>query len=452
MNNNKLNNNFYKTMLSIAVPIALQNLISSFLNMIDTVMIGRLGGDNIAAVGLANQYFFLMILLIFGINSGAAIFIAQFWGKKDIKNIHRVMGIALITGSLLSLVFTIGGLIVPHWILRIFIEDTEVIYLGSKYLRIVAISYIPTAISFTYAVSCRSIGQPKLPMKVSVISLICNTFLNYILIFGKLGFAPMGITGAAIATVISRIVELILLTGVIYRSDEVLACGLKDLFDLNKEFVKRIFKTILPVILNEGFWALGMTLYAIAYGKIGAEAFAAVQIAQTVERLFMVFAQGLASACAVMIGNSLGSDDRHEADSYAKKFSVIGNLMGVFLGLILFFGIPLIISPFNVSPQVSQDTTMILRVLSGFMFLKFYNTILIIGVFRGGGDTKYSLLLEIFSIYGIGVPLAFWGAIFWEIPVYIVVLLVSFEEFIKAIFGTFRMFSKKWAKNIVNDM
>ena len=204
----KNNRSFYKLLLAIMLPIALQNLISSALNLVDNVMIGQLGEMPIAAVGLANQVFFLMTLMLFGGNSGASIFIAQFWGKKDVPQVKNALSLALQFGFILSSLFFIMGFFFPKMLLSILSNDPEVIQTGAEYLKIVSVSFVVTAIGFSYSSASRSIGRPKLPMYASALSLVINTALNYVLIFGHLGFNAYGVKGAAIATLIARFIVL----------------------------------------------------------------------------------------------------------------------------------------------------------------------------------------------------------------------------------------------------
>ncbi len=443
---------FYKIMLGIAVPITMQNLISTSLNMVDTIMIGKLGESELAAVGLGNQVFFLFILIAFGINSGSSIYIAQFWGKKDIPSIRKVLGLSLILGGILGLFFTVGAFFFPDFILKIFTEDMEVVALGSKYLKTVSLSYIVTMISFAYGFASRSVGQAKLPMYISAISLGVNTLLNYLLIFGNFGFPMMGVTGAALATVISRTLEMTLLLSVIYKNGEVLAAKLYEMLDLSKPFVKRFLNTTVPVILNEGAWSLGTVMYSVAYGRIGTGAIAAVQIANTIQNIFLVLSKGLANASAVMLGNQLGSNHTKRAIDYAFSFLIIGSAVGLGLGVILYLTAPFALSIFEISEEVYNNTLKIIAVMAIFMFIKIYNAIVVVGIFRSGGDTKFALILELGSVWLIGVPLAFIGAFWWKLPVYWVVALVSLEELVKALVGLPRVISTKWAKNVVDDI
>ncbi|AOY78080.1 MATE family efflux transporter [Clostridium formicaceticum] len=443
---------FYKTLLAIALPIALQNLISSSLNLVDTVMIGKVGEIEIAAVGLANQFFFIFVLLLFGINSGSSIFISQFWGKKDVANIRRVLGIALVFGGIISLVFAGLALFLPQMVLKFFTRDIETIALGSTYLSVVSLSYLATAISFSYSFGARSIGEAKLPMIISSISLITNTILNYLFIFGMGFIPPMGVKGAAFATLLSRIIEMLLLLWIIYSKEHPLAGKVKEMLDLSQSFLRNFFKTTSPVILNEGFWSLGMTMYLAAYARISTEAVAAVHISNTVQNLFMVIAFGIANACTVMIGNEIGANHQEKAISYAKRFSILGVLVGLFIGITLFLSTPFVVSFFNISEVVRHSAIRILMVFSVVMGAKVFNAILVVGILRGGGDTKFSLFLEMGSVWLIGVPLAFLGALVLKLPVYWVVALVSLEEIVKALIGIPRVISKKWVRNIIEEM
>ncbi len=439
---------FYKSMFYLAVPIALQNLITSSLNMIDTVMIGRLGEVQIASVGIANQVFFLFMIMVFGINSGASMFIAQFWGKKDEKNIRKTLGIGILSGIALSFIFLMAVVFGSDAIIHMFTKDKIVVNFAKDYLKIVCISYPITAISFAYGFSCRSINQAVLPMAVSGVSIIINASLNYIFIFGKIGFPAMGVSGAALATLVARTIEMIIIVGFVYSKEHPLKVRLEDIKDISVEFVKTIYKKSIPVILNDAFWALGMVMYSIAFAKVGTSAIAATQITNTIQNFFMVVSMGLANSCAIMLGNEIGGNKEDTAVEYAKKFSVLGFLVGGLIGIVLYICIPLVLSLFNISNDLYKDVTKILTVLSVFMALKTYNIILVIGILRSGGDNRFALILETASVWLIGVPFAFIGAKL-HYPIYIIVFLVYCEEIVKGIIGFIRVASKKWVNNIV---
>ncbi|WP_326909753.1 MATE family efflux transporter [Sedimentibacter sp. MB31-C6] len=440
---------FFKSMLAIALPIALQNLITSSVNMVDTLMISSLGQTSIAAVGLANQFFFFYILITFGINSGSSIFIAQYWGKKDIPSIRKVLGLAVSLSSLVGVIFTAVALVFPQLIMRILIDEPEVIRIGSDYLRIVSISYIPTAISFAFSVALRTTGKPKIPMKISAISFVTNTVFNYIFIFGKLGLPAMGVKGAALGTLISRFIEIGVTLYAVYSTKGVLAANIKELLSWNKDFVKRYLKTTYPVILAEAAWSLGQVMYSIAYAKLGEEATAAVQITNTIQNIFFVLVRGLANACTVMIGSKIGSGDEDEAFEYAKNFMVLSIILGLVLGTIQATTPNLTLKLFSGLDQSLYEVSRKLLIIMGMTFIiRVFNSTGIVGVLRGGGDTTFGMIIDIGSVWIVGVPLAFIGAMLLDIPVYMVYAIVSIEELIKVIVIIPRIISKKWIKNI----
>ena len=446
----KKNLDFYKMLITISIPIVIQNLISSSLNLVDNVMVGQLGETYIAAAGLANQVFFVMTLILFGGNSGMSIYIAQYWGKKETDKIKSVMSIGLIFALFVSALFFIIGFLFPLQVLGLMSKDASVVLLGANYMRIVSLSYMITAVNFAFGFSSRSVGHPKLAMKASIISLLINTGLNYVLIFGKFGFPALGIEGAAIATVIARIIEMVIIFSGVYKSIPVLAVTIKDFFSIKLTLVKLIAKTALPVILNESFWSLGMTAYALVYARIGTDAVAAVMITNTVNSLFMVVGFGLGNASSVMLGNTLGAGEINKAIEYNKKFLALSIILGIVVGCLIVLTAPFIVMAlYKLSPSSYEITIKTLKILAFFMAFKFYNTIIIIGTLRSGGDTMFSMLLEISCVWLIGVPLALFGAFVLDLPVYLVVALVNIEEIVKMVLGLPRIMSNKWAKRLV---
>lgn len=442
---------FLKNLIMIALPIVIQNLIASSINMLDTLMIGKVGETEIAAVGIANQFFFLFDMFIVGIFSGCSIFISQFWGKKDTKNIRKVLGVGLIIATLISFVFMTLAVVVPDKIVAIFNTDPDVIETAALYLKTVSISYLFTAITFGYNMASRSIGNTILPMIVSFISLVCNGILNYMLIFGNFGAPSMGVVGAAIATTIARIVEFAILVWYIYKTKNVLAVSLQEIINISKEFADKVINTIIPVVLNELCWGLGTIVYSIIYGRIGKQAIASVQICSSVQNLFMVITFGFANAATVMIGNKVGKNDIETGKIYAKRFAVLSFITGIILGTALFASSKSILSFFSISKDVFFNSLMILYFTSVILPIRIFNTVLIVGILRGGGDTRFSLIAEAFTMWFIGVPLAFIGAFYWKLLVYYVAALATVEEIIKFTLGYFRLSSNKWIQSVIND-
>lgn len=443
---------FYKSLLKIALPIAMQNLIGASLNMVSTFMVGKLGEREIAAVGIANQHFLLFNFIILGLFGGCTAFISQFWGKRDSKNIRKILGFGLVSGVIIALLFTIAALMIPEKIISIFNTDSEVIRIGSSYLKIACFSYIFVAITNNYIFSLRCVEKAAVPMIISGCALLLNGILNYALIFGNLGFKAMGVEGAAMTIVISRMIETVALLAYIYSTGNVLAAKVNELFGYSKDFIKRVIKTVVPVILNEICWGLGIIVYSVAYGRIGTEAMASIQIGNTIQNLFIVVAFGMASASVVMVGSRIGANDEGTGIVFAKRFGLLGAVAGTLIGLLLAISVQFILPAFNISSVVFHDTSLILYIIALSVPIKTFNIIVITGILRAGGDTNYSLGLEATTMWFIGVPFAFIGAFVFNLPIYLVVALVTVEEIVKLVFALKRLVSNKWVRNLIHDM
>lgn len=443
---------FYKQLLTIAVPIAIQSMISSSVNMADVFMIGKLGATKLAALGLANQIMFLMALLLYGINSGSAVFMSQFWGKKDKQNLYKVLGIALIASVFVGMMFFLGGQFAPQFLIRIYSPDIEVINLGASYLKIVSWSYIITAISMVYGIQLRSVGILKLGVYTSIISLVINIFFNYILIFGNLGFPKLGIEGAAIATLIARIIEMIIIVSLVYRNKYPLACKIKEMLKFDIKFLKKLMITTIPIIANELLWALGMTGYAMVYARMSTESVAVINVVDSIARILFTGFFGLASATAVMIGHKIGEKEEDEAIKYGYLLGKISVYIGILTGIIMVIIIKPLLSFYNLDVEVYDlvvKTTYVLAILTPF---KSFTATTVVGILRAGGDVRYCLILDITALWLVGIPLVIYGGLTLSLPIYIVYGLAGSEEVIKFIFSVRRVISKKWITNLVEDM
>lgn len=440
---------FYKTLLFIALPVIIQHVISIGLNMVDTVMVSELGENAITAVGLGNRLYFVFSVICFGIFSGASILISQYWGIGDTSSIKKVFGIDLIIGTILSIIFSITVFLFPKQILRIFINDLYVVDLGAQYLKIVAFSYFFTAISFAFGFNSRAVHKLKLPTIINGIALCMNTFINWILITGNMGFSAYGVRGAAIATLISRIFEFLALLYFIYKDkNHPLAGNYKDFTSWNASMLKNVLNTSLPVILSETAWSVGTSVYFISYGIIGSYAIAVVQISTNISDLFQALFMGIGSACAVMIGNEIGKNNIDTAFDYSKKFIKITVILSIVLSVLLFLLRGQIITFFNLSETTNYYLDKALIVFCIYFTPKMLTYIFICGVLRAGGDTKFCMFVDIISIWFIGVPLSFFAVLVLNLPVHLVMAVVFSEEILK-LFVIFKRFeSKKWINNL----
>lgn len=442
---------FLKKTARLAIPVAIQGFLNTILNMIDSIMIGTLGESTIAAVGLANKVFFVYSLLLFGICSGAGILAAQYWGTKDVPSIKKVLGISLIIATAAAILFTIPALLIPNQVMRIFTPSKSAIAVGVSYLSVVALSYPFIAITNCYVAILRSVNRVKAPVIISLVALVINASINYTLIFGHFGAPKLGVTGAAIGTVVARIVECGCLLVLVYKEKNPAAAKLKELFSFQRQFVYKFFQTASPVILNEFMWGLGVTIYALAYGRMGDGAVAAITITQTYEQVLIVVFQSISVATAVILGNELGAGKMKRAHEYSKNFIVMQLALTVVVAIICYFLRWPIISLYTVTDEVARSISLCFLVFIVFMPFKMFNFVNIVGILRSGGDTKAALFLDTTGVWFIGVPLAFIGGLVLGYPIHVVYALVMIEEIYKFVLGLKRYQQKKWLRNLISE-
>jgi putative MATE family efflux protein len=435
---------FYKNLLRLAAPITVQQLIMCSLNIVDVMMVGQMGETAIAGVGLANQVFFILSILVFGSSSGGAIFMAQFWGKKDIVNLRRVLGLTLIISTGCALVLSLLAILAPSWVMHIFTEDAIVINTGSQYLRIAGFSYVFTAITYCYSATLRSTESVRLPVLINVLALGLNTSLNYLLIFGKFGFPQMGVQGAAVATVISRFLESTILLIIIYKRKSTAAASMNELLDQNKAFSARYLKTVAPVVFNELIWSLGVSTYSVIYARMNTDAVAAVNIANAIDRLSFVAFIGIGNACMVMVGNKIGAGDEATSFNYARRSLLICLVLGIGVGLLIMAIARPIISIYKVEQITAQNAFYVLLIYMIMLWARGANMILFVGILRAGGDTRFGFYTELCTMWLIGVPLSAIGAFIFHLPIYWVVAFSMLDEISKCAISFFRYRSKKW--------
>jgi len=439
---------YYSRMVSVAVPIALQSFVVSALNMVSSLMIGQLGETAVAAVGLANQIFFLFTLVLFGVNSGAAMFTAQLYGKGDIRNIRRVLGLAIILGQAVALIFLIIAVVFPQVAIGVYSKDPAVIALGGDFLRVFGWSYLFVAITLSFSAILRSIGDVRTPLIVSLSALSLNALLSYCLIFGKFGLPMLGVRGAAVSILIARIVECGAIIGLTYGRRSPIAARLSEMFTLDLPFAQRVLKPVLPVALNELLWSLGITAYNVVYARIGTESIAAMNITSTIDNLALVIFIGIANACAILVGNRIGAGEEQKAFDYAGRSLSLGVIGALVMGGAILAGYPYILALYKVSPQVIDYAQHVLTIVAFLLWVRVSNLILFVGIFRSGGDTRFGLLLDAGSIWAVGVPLALLGAFVFHLPLQWVYLMIMADEVFKWVVGMWRYLSKRWIHNL----
>ena len=450
---NRIDSNpLYKKLASIAVPIAMQGVISSSLGLVDTLMVGFLGEADLAAVGIATQIYFVHWMILYGFTSGSATFTSQFYGAGDLKNIRKTIGFTVTIALLFGLLFFIIANFCTEPLIKLFSTNTEIIKLASGYIKTASPAFFFLGFTVPFSSALRSTQQTKIPLYISIVVFGSNTFLNYVFIFGKFGAPAMGVTGAAVGTLVARSIEVILILMVVFGRGNVIAGPYREFAGYNKELAIRITKNALPTTLNETLWGLGQTMYVVAFNQIGITAYAAFQAASSVNTLFTYAAFSIGDATLILVGQKLGEGKLEETYGLAKKLLKIGTIIGFFVGLLLIVSAKPLIGLFALSTLGKTYAIKILIIDGSLMALNLYNGILITGVLRGGGDTKFAMFSEVGCIWLIAVPIAFAGSIWWNLPVYWVVLLIKSEEVGKLFLLTKRFISKKWLNNIIHGL
>ncbi|WP_289103595.1 MATE family efflux transporter [uncultured Fusobacterium sp.] len=438
---------FYKSFLTIGIPLMIQQLISSSLNFIDNLMIGRLGTEFIAAVGFANSVYRILDLFLFGLCSGMGVFIAQYFGKKNFEMIRRILGKLVLAGITLSLIFSIITFIGAEKIIGIFTKEPQVLSIGISYIRRALFSYTFYAISFSIGFCLRAMGLTRIPMISASIGVTANTFFNYCFIYGNFGFPRLEERGAALATVIARMLELSTILFIVYKKDFNLKGNLQSYLNLPKNLIKEIIKISTPVFLTEMLWILGVVSLSVAYSKLGTTQAACVQIADIITAISSVLFMGISNSASVIIGHTIGKGNKNKVIIYSKKILQIAFGMALF-SLFLVQGLTnTIVSLYHLPSDTHILAIKTMRTVGMFVFLKMINWTLLIGLFRAGGDTKVAFCLDIFPLWFYAVPVAFIGA-YYKVPVYILVGIADFSEVIKLAFSLFRYRTLKWIRDV----
>jgi len=448
INSREEKRSFYKLVFSLVLPMALQNLINVGVTTADVVMLGKVGETSLSASSLAGQVQFIMFLILFGLTSGAGVLTSQYWGKRDIRTIEKVLGIAMRLAFLVSLCFTVAVLLFPYKIMSIFSSEADVIAEGVQYLKIIALSYVISAITTVYLNIMRSVERVIIATVVYLSSLISNVILNAILIFGMLGLKPMGIRGAAIATLISRILEFVIV--VIYAKfiNREIRFHFRDLFPHDKLLLRDFIYYSAPVIINEFVWGLGTSTNTAIIGHLGKAVVAANSVTQVTRQLAMIVSFGLANAAAILIGKAIGENREDRAEVYAGRFMRMSIIFGIAGAIVIlcvsFFARDLL----SLSDQANTYLGFMMFVMSYFAIGQSFNTTVIVGICRAGGDTRFGLFLDVTTLWGVSILFGAIAAFLLKLPVQAVYVVLLSNEIIKIPLSAWRYKTKKWLKNV----
>lgn len=441
---------FIPRLLRTAAPIMLQYLFNNLSSIVTTLLTGQLGDASLAAVGLANQVFFVLSVILFGVGSGCAVFGSQYFGSRDLPSVHKVMGISLtLTLSIASLVFALS-IFVPQSLLTLYTNDPEVIRLGAEYLRLLAPSFLFTAVVYSFSSTLRSTGETRLPMIASVVGLLVNLSLASVLMFGRFGFPVLGMRGAAIALGSARAVETVLIVVFTYRLRLPAAAKLREYFGFSMTFLKRVLGRAIAVTVNELIWVLGVTTFSAIYARISTASIAAFSIMQTVESIAFAFIMGISIATGILVGQHIGAGGEKEVKEHARNALRLAILIALILGvLIATLGVASV-RLYQVSAEVAGFARSLLYILACAFVIRVANTFIILGFLRAGGDTNYAAIMDTGTMWLIGVPLAAVGAFILHQPIPIVYMLALSDEVVKLVIAYRRYRSGRWVNNLVH--
>lgn len=435
---------------AIAIPVAMQNIINFSVNALDTIMLGRLGEIQLSAAHTANQLSFMFMILSGGLAAGSGVLAAQYWGKGDTQRVREIISFMYRLTAVLALIFAGIAIFAPHVVLGFIIKDAEVIAQGVLYLKIMGYGYL--CMGFTNATIgiLRSTGTVKISVYVYTMSLFVNLFFNYALIFGKFGFPRLEIRGAAIATVLSRICELLVVTVYLFRFEKGIQLRPKHLLTTGKGIGKQFMIHSSPVLLNEMFWTTANFLVGVIIGRMGREFVAANSIAGLMMQFAGIGIFGISSAAGAIIGNTIGAGKYDRAKQYANGLMAFSFLVGIVACLAIQVLRLFIIDFYNISPVAKEYARQLTMAVSFIVIVQSVASVSMMGTLRGGGDTKFVMIMDVIFVWIVAIPLGAMAGLVWKLPVWVVYLILKSEDFFKTFVVLRRIPSGKWLKDVTN--
>lgn len=448
MTQNEKKNGFYKSLIVLAFPLLLQNLMNSAVTAADTLMLGFVGQNQLAAASLAGNLNFLLNMFLFGIGSGSSVLIAQYWGKRDFGTIEHTIGIALRFTLAIGLLFGCAAVLFPEQVMRIYTTDQELIGYGAQYLSIVGTGYLLNAFTQVYISAQRSMERTMFGTVVNMTAMVLNVALNACFIFGFGPFPELGIVGVAIATLISHVASFAIAVYDAVRSRQPVRVRPKLLFTKNPTLFRDFVHFTLPALGNDFSWGLGFSVYTVILGRLGSDVVAANSYANTVRTLSTVLCFALANACAIIMGKTLGENNLDEARRQGRRFLMLSIVTGCLAGLAILVTRSVILQNVSLTPEAMSFLSFMLYVSSVNVIGQSVNTMCMCGIFRSGGDTRYGFICDTCVMWIYGVGLGALCAFVLKLPPMAVYLLLFMDETVKMIPNFIRYGQKKWVRNI----
>lgn len=441
---------FYKSFMILALSLALQNLLTYGVNMMDTLMLGRYSQNAMGGVSLCNQIQFLLQMLVVGAGEGAVVMGSQYWGKKKLEPIPHIIGVALRFGGALAVLLFILVCGWPTRILQLLSNDPAVIAEGAKYFSIIRFTYVIFMITNILVASLRSIGVVKIGYMISGSTLVINVCLNYLLIYGNLGFPEMGVRGAACATLIARCVELLIVIWFLKYKENVLNLNLRKLLHIDTSYVRDYMKVSLPVLINQALWGVAQMVQTGILGHLGGDVTAANAISVQVYQVLSVVCYGAASAAGIVVGRTIGEGNEKKLHPLVTTLQVLFLSIGLCSGLAIFLLRGPILAAFGgtLTENAYRLSRQFMLVLAITTVGTSYQMACDNGIIRGGGDTGFSAKMNLISMWGIIVPFSAMAAFWWKCPPVAVFFLLKWDQLYKAIPVGIRLHSWKWVKKV----
>ncbi|MCQ2501237.1 MAG: MATE family efflux transporter [Lachnospiraceae bacterium] len=442
---------FYKRFIIVMLTVTLQNVVAYSVNMADNIMLGSFSQNALSGAATVNQIFFMVQQLAVGIGDTLVIVGSQYWGKKDMHSLRKVSGAGLklaLGGGILMVVLCS---LLPSQLMAIFTTDAAIAQQGMEYMRIVKYTFLLFLITQALLATLRSVETVQIAFTVSIISLCVNCSINYCLIFGKFGFPQLGITGAAIGTLISRFVELVFVLIYILKVDKKLCLFSENPFKKDPEISRTFSVVAAQVLIQELVWAISIPLQSAIIGHLSSDAIAANSIATTFYQYLKVIARAMASATGVMIGSAIGKGDMNEVKAEGRTINIFAVTMGVILGLLLYALHTPLLSLYKLTPEAYSIANQLMLVMAILMVAMSYQMPILNGIIRGGGDTKFTMWVNMGLTWAVVVPLSFLSAFVWHLPVALVVLISQCDQILKCPIVLYRFRSYKWIRKLTKN-
>ena len=441
---------FSKKLVSLIIPMTLQNFMFALVPISDAAMLVALNQDSMSAVSLAAQVTFVLNLFLFGISAGTNMFAAQYWGKGDKESIEKLMGYSTKLLLPIAVLFFSMAMFLPTGLMRIYTNVPGIIDYGVQYLRVASFSYLFMSLAWLFEAILKNTGFVRESTAISISMVILNIILNGIFIFGLLGLPPMGAAGAALATTLSSLWGFVGCIWILLKKCSV-KLRIKHIINTDENIRKEFSRYTTPFMANQLFWGIGFTMISVIIGHLGADATAANAIAAVVKDLVSCFCYALGSGGAIVVGNELGAGRLEKGKEYGNKITKLTIISGAILGILVALSAPLVLKIVNLTPQASEYLKYMLWMCSYYILGRSINSTTIGGIFAAGGDTKFGFICDTITMLVFIVPAGFLAAFYFNLPVLVVYFILNLDEMIKlpVVFIHYRKY--KWVRNIVGD-